>query len=83
MGKPKKGKNKSSKPKRTVIVTSKKGVKYYGTFENRKVKVDEERTARGQNLTVGVFDVDAKRWFNDSLPGDIKQKFEFLAFTGE
>ena len=83
MVKPKKGKNKSSKPKRTVMVKSKRGVKFYGTFESGKVKVDEERTAPGQNLTVGVLDVKTKKWHNDSLPSEIKQKFELLAFTDE
>ncbi len=83
MGKPKKGKNKSSKPKRTITIKSKKGVKFYGTFEEGKVKVDEERTAPGQNLTVGVLDINAKKWYNDSLPSEIKRKFELIAFTDE
>lgn len=52
------------------------GTTYTGTIKSGKIRVTTARTAPGQNMTVGVFDIASKTWHNDSLPKNVKKKFE-------
>ena len=72
---------KSSKPKQHVVVRSKKGAKFCGTFEKGKLKVTEERTAPGQNLGVGMLDIKEKKWSeHTSVPAEVKRDFEIAVY---
>ena len=57
-----------------------KGNVYVGTLRDGKVKVCAERTARGQNLLVGTFDIYTHSWHNESrsapLPPPVKETIE-------
>lgn len=65
-----------SKQKSSSFVT-KKGDVYNGVLSGGKLKVTIQRTARGQNIFVGVFDIKTKEWHNDkALPGEVKSHFE-------
>ncbi len=73
-------KGKKAKPKKHIVVYSKKGVKFCGTFESGKVKVTEERTAPGQIIGVGMLDLKTKEWSERaSVPIEVKQKIETIA----
>lgn len=74
------GTKKSKKPERHIVVYSKKGEKFYGTFEKGKIKITAERTAPGQVISVGLLDLETKEWSErDSIPKEVKQKIETVA----
>ena len=53
------------------------GKEYKGFIEDRKLKITDIQTARGQRLIIGVFDLDARLWHNDDkLPAGVKIKVE-------
>ncbi|MBR2710679.1 hypothetical protein IKF02_03590 [Candidatus Saccharibacteria bacterium] len=54
-----------------------KGVTYVGSLRANKVTVRVERTARGQNCVVGIYDVTNKNWHNvKNLPKTAREYFE-------
>lgn len=61
---------------RKNIAFEKKGIVYSGTAKGGKVKVTIPRTAPGQTMLVGVYDIANRTWHNDKLPTEIKLKFE-------
>ena len=55
-----------------------KGSLYMGVMKAGKVFVRVKRTARGQNMLVGVFDPLDAFWHNDTLPSPVKREIEAL-----
>ena len=56
---------------------TKKGDVYNGIVDNNKLKITTQRTARGQHMLVGVFDIATKKWHNEgNLPKEVKRYFE-------
>lgn len=53
-----------------------KGARYMGILKAGKVHVRVKRTARGQNMLVGVFDPLDGFWHNDTLPRPVRQEIE-------
>ena len=66
---------KNGKKNKSLTLTE-KGTTYTGTIKGGKVRVTTARTAPGQHMTVGVFDLTTRQWHNDELPKIVKQKFE-------
>ena len=58
------------------LTLTENGNTYTGTSKNGKVRVTKARTARGQLMTMGVFDTVTRKWHNDELPKSVKQKIE-------
>ena len=57
--------------------TTKKGEVYNGVLNNVKLKVTIQRTARGQNMLVGVFDPNTRQWHNaKAMPAEVRTYFE-------
>ncbi len=57
--------------------TTKKGDVYNGTLSGGKLKVTIQRTARGQNMLVGVLDLASKEWHNaKTIPNEVRLHFE-------
>ncbi len=55
-----------------------KGSHYMGVMKAGKVHVRVKRTARGQNMLVGVFDPIDGFWHNDTLPLPVKLQMEAI-----
>ena len=55
-----------------------KGARYMGILKEGKVHVRVKRTARGQNMLVGVFDPIDGFWHNDTLPLPVKLQMEAI-----
>ena len=73
----------SSKKHRQKKIGYKNNI-FTGTLRGGKVSVRVQRTACGQNLLAGVFDVDTQTWQNENrsapLPTPVKREIE-TAFT--
>ena len=52
------------------------GARYMGILKEGKVHVRVKRTARGQNMLVGVFDPAEGFWHNDTLPLFVRHEIE-------
>lgn len=58
-------------------ITSRNGSVYEGALKNGKVRVTTTRTARGQILIEGIYDVTNREWSkNNSLPRDVREHIE-------
>ncbi len=68
---------KSKKPMQVVIG----GIAYYCSREDGKIKVRIARTARGQNLIAGVYDLSTKTWHNDNSNAPLPQKAKDYILT--
>ena len=75
----------ASKPKQKKFID--RGRVFSATARNGKVKVKLERTARGQNITVGTLNLEERKWENTGgkayLPTHIRVNIEkiFLGST--
>ncbi|MBP5648285.1 hypothetical protein J6X04_03320 [Candidatus Saccharibacteria bacterium] len=66
---------KNGKKNKSLTLTE-KGITYRGTVKDNKIRVTTTRTAQGQHMTVGVFDIATRQWHNDELPKNVKLKIE-------
>lgn len=72
--------NKSQKIKPTQISID--GATYTCSRKNGKITVRTTRTARGQNLVAGVYDIAEGVWYNDSGDNSLSKKAkDFIAKT--
>lgn len=74
---PKKKTTRSQRQKPPATKYAYKGANYFVILKNGKATVRTQSTAYGQNLIVGVWDIETGLWHNDkTLPTAVKQKVE-------
>lgn len=67
----------AKKKAKIASFTTKKGDVYNGTLSGGKLKVTIQRTARGQNMLVGVLDLASREWHNaKAMPSEVRLHFE-------